>query len=31
LESPPIKEDVYLERLYKSLTAKKSSGAGDGR
>ncbi|HEV8062059.1 MAG TPA: hypothetical protein VGP68_19430, partial [Gemmataceae bacterium] len=31
LESPPIKEDVYLERLYKSLTAKKSGGAGDGQ
>jgi glyoxylase-like metal-dependent hydrolase (beta-lactamase superfamily II) len=31
LESPPIKEDVYLERLYKSLTAKKSSGAGEGQ
>jgi len=29
LESPPIKSDVYLERLYKSLTAKKSSGTGD--
>jgi cyclase len=30
LESPPIKSDVYLERLYKSLTAKKSGGTGDG-
>jgi cyclase len=32
LESPPIKEDVYLERLYKSLTSKKkSSGVGEGQ
>lgn len=31
LESPPIKEDVYLERLYKSLTAKKGFAAGDAK
>ena len=27
LDSPPIKTDVYLERLYKSLAPKKSGGA----
>ena len=29
LESPPIKSDVYLERLYKSLLTKKSGSAAD--
>jgi len=29
LESPPIKSDVYLERLYKSLIPRKSGGAAD--
>jgi hypothetical protein len=30
LDSPPIKTDVYLERLYKGLTAAESGGAGSG-
>jgi cyclase len=29
LESPPIKSDVYLERLYSSLVSKKSGGAAE--
>lgn len=30
LETPPIKTDVYLERLYKSLTSKSTGSAGSG-
>ena len=30
LDSPPIKTDVYLERLYKGLASQKAGGAKSG-
>ena len=30
LDSPPIRTDVYLERLYKSLVSQKSARAAEG-